>query len=92
MRLIAAVIVFLFGASPAFAADVQRTLALSGLTCTACSAAVTKALKQVEGVRDVTVSEDRTRAVVVADEAVSEDKLVAAVTRLGYEARVARPE
>lgn len=91
MRLIAALILLLLG-GPAFAADVQRTLTLSGLACTACSAAVTKALKQVEGVRDVTVSEDRTRAVVVADEAVPEDKLIEAVTRLGYEARVARPE
>ena len=91
MRLIVVLILLLFG-SAGFAADVQRTLMLSGLTCTACSAAVTKALKQIEGVRDVTVSEDRTRAVVVADDAVPEDKLIAAVTRLGYEAHVARPE
>ncbi len=92
MRLIAALTMLLLGAGAADAADVQRTLALSGLTCTACSAAVTKALKQIEGVRDVTMSEDRTRAVVVANEAVPEDKLIEAVTRLGYEARVARPE
>jgi copper chaperone CopZ len=92
MRLIASLIVMLLGGTIACAADVQRTLALSGLTCTACSAAVTKALKQVDGVRDVTVNEDRTRAVVVADEAVPEDKLVQAITRLGYGARIATPE
>ena len=91
MRLTLVLVLLLLG-STGFAADVQRTLTLSGLTCTACSAAVTKALKQIEGVRDVTVSEDRTRAVVVADDAVPEDTLIAAVTRLGYEARVARPE
>ena len=87
MRLLSALILFLI-ASAGFAADVQRTLTLSGLTCTACSAAVIKALKQTEGVRDVTVSADRTRAVVVTDDAVPEDKLIEAVTRLGYEARV----
>jgi len=92
MRLIVALTVLLLGAGAAHAAEAQRTLALSGLTCTACSAAVTKALKQVEGVRDVTVSEDRTRAVLVVDETVPEDTLIAAVRRLGYEARVARPE
>ena len=89
MRLIAVVIVFLFGASPAFAADVQRTLALSGLTCAACSAAVTKALKQVEGVRTVSVSEDQRQAVVLVDEAVAPGALVSAVARAGFAATVA---
>ena len=75
----------------AIAGEVRTTLTLSGLTCAACSAAVTKALKQVAGVRDVTVTEDRTRAVVVTDEEVPADTLVQAVTRLGYEAHVATP-
>jgi len=78
--------------SAALAAEMRRTLVLSGLTCAACSAAVTKALKQVEGVREVTVSEDRTQAVVVVDEAVPPERLADAVTRLGYGARVATPE
>lgn len=88
MRLIAAVIVFLFGASPAFAADVQRTLALSGLTCAACSAAVRKALKQIDGVRDVTVNDEQTQAVVVADETVPPAALIRAVEKAGYNATV----
>ena len=89
MRLIVALVMFLVGAGAAHAADVQRTLALSGLTCTACSAAVTKALKQVEGVRDVSVNEERTQAVVVVDESVSPGALVAAVERAGFKATVA---
>lgn len=54
------------------------------------AAAVTKALKQVEGVRDVNVNDDRTQAVVVADESVPPARLVEAVTRLGYGARAER--
>jgi Cu+-exporting ATPase len=75
----------------AVAGEVRTTLALSGLTCAACAAAVTKALEQVEGVREVTVTEDRSRALVVADERVSADALVRAVARLGYGARVVTP-
>jgi len=86
MRFIVALTLLLLGAGAAHAADVQRTLALSGLTCTACSAAVTKALKQVEGVRDVTVNDDRTQAVVVVDESVSPGALVAVVERAGFKA------
>ena len=89
MRLIAALTMLLLGAGAADAADVQRTLALSGLTCTACSAAVTKALKQVEGVRTVSVSEDQRQAVVLVDEAVAPGALVSAVARAGFAATVA---
>jgi len=76
-------------ATAALAGEVRTTLALSGLTCAACSPAVTKVLKQVEGVRDVTVNDDRTKAVVVADESVPPEVLTEAVRRLGYGAEVA---
>jgi len=89
MRLIAALTMFLLGAGAADAADVQRTLALSGLTCAACSAAVTKALKEVEGVRTVSVSEDQRQAVVLVDEAVAPGALVSAVAGAGFAATVA---
>jgi copper chaperone CopZ len=92
MRLFSALVLAVILGGAALAAEVRRTLALSGLSCAACSAAVTKALEQVEGVRDVTVSEDRAQAVVVVDEAVLPERLVDAVTRLGYGARVAAPE
>ncbi len=85
------VLVLILG-STALAAEMRRTLVLSGLTCVACSAAVTKALGQVEGVREVTVNDERTQAVVVVDEAVAPERLVDAVTRLGYGARAAAPE
>lgn len=74
--------------SVAFAGEVQTALALSGVTCTACNAAVTKALKGVGGVREITVSDDRQRAVVVAEDTVPPEALVEAVARLGYGAHV----
>lgn len=75
----------------ALAGEVRTTLALSGLTCMACTPAVTKALKQVEGVRDVSVNDDRTQAVVVTDASVRPQALAEAVQRLGYGAEVVTP-
>ncbi len=92
MRFFSGLVLALLLGSAALAAEVRRTLVLTGLTCAACSAAVTKALEQVDGVREVTVSDDRTRAVVVVDETVAPERLVDAVTRLGYGARAAAPE
>ena len=77
--------------TPALAGEVRTTLALSGLTCAACPPAVTKVLKQVEGVRDVRINDDRTQAVVVADERVRPEALANAVRRLGYGAEVVTP-
>ncbi len=65
---------------------------LSGLTCVACSAAVTKALKQVRGVRDVSINDDRTQATVVADESVQSTALIEAVEKAGYHVKVAGTE
>jgi Cu+-exporting ATPase len=87
-QVLAGLLLALLMGSAASAVDVQRTLALSGLTCAACSAAVTKALEQVEGVREVRVSEDRAQAVILVEAEVAPQRLVDAVTRLGYGARV----
>ncbi len=92
MRLIGAFLLVVLGATTALATDVTRTLTLSGLTCVACSAAVTKALKQVGGVRDVSINDDRTQAVVVADESVPSAALTEAVEKVGYTATLAGTE
>ena len=78
-------------ATTARAGEVHTTLALSGLSCVTCSAAVTKALKQMVGVRVVEVSEDRQRATVIADDNVSAEALTEAVRQLGYGAEVVTP-
>ena len=75
----------------ALAGEVRTALALSGLSCVTCSAAVTKALKQMVGVRAVEVSEDRQRATVIADDSVPAEALTEAVRELGYGAQVVTP-
>ena len=90
MRLVVVAFTFLVASGlTAFAADVQRTLALSGLSCVACSPAVTKALKQVRGVRSVMINDNRTQATVVVDDSVPPAALIQAVEKAGYEATVA---
>ncbi len=88
MRFFSGLILAALLGSTVLAAEVRRTLVLTGLTCAACSAAVTKALKQVEGVRNVTVNDERTQAVVVADESVPLAALTQAVEKAGYQATV----
>lgn len=78
-------------ATTVLAGDLHTTLALSGLTCMSCAPAVTKALKHVEGVRDVAINDDRTQAVVVTDASVHPQALAEAVRRLGYGAEVVTP-
>ena len=75
----------------ALAGEVRTTLTLSGLSCITCSAAVTKALKQMAGVRAVEVSADRQSAVVIADDRVAPEALADGVRRLGYGAEVVQP-
>jgi copper chaperone CopZ len=87
-RAIAALVPFATGA---LAGEVRTTLSLSGLTCTECAAAVTKALNQVAGVREVEVSADRQSAVVIADDRVAPEALAGAVRQLGYRAEVVQP-
>ncbi|MBI5503757.1 MAG: cation transporter, partial [Deltaproteobacteria bacterium] len=51
--------------------------------------AVTKALKQIDGVKSVDVSVGEGTAVVVADNAVKSESLIAAVAKAGFSATVA---
>jgi copper chaperone CopZ len=63
-----------------------ETLKVNGMTCGSCVSTVTKALKSVGGVRDVTVSLDRSEARIEFDEgSTSPERLRAAVRQAGYE-------
>lgn len=77
--------------SPAYALarDVTTRLTVSDMHCPACPPAVTKALKQVSGVRDVTVSVAEGTPTVVANESVSSSALIDAVAKAGFSATVA---
>ena len=64
-------------------------LRVEGMGCDGCVAAVTEALRQVEGVQRVRVMLDAGTAEVEAAAPVDTAKLLAAVDRAGYDAALA---
>jgi Cu+-exporting ATPase len=60
--------------------------AVGGMTCASCVARVEKMLKRVPGVDAVAVNLATERATVHASDAVTDDQLLAAITKAGYEA------
>lgn len=75
---------------PSAAAAGERTvvLAVERMTCALCPITVAKAIRAVDGVRDVSVDYDTKRAVVRYDDAVTTWKAIAgASTNAGYPAR-----
>ncbi|SAK97641.1 heavy metal translocating P-type ATPase [Caballeronia ptereochthonis] len=67
-------------------------LAVSGMTCASCVARVEKVLRHVPGVESVAVNLATEKATVHASAAVSDEQLVAAVAKAGYEAAPILPE
>lgn len=63
----------------------KTTIMIEGMSCGHCTARVEKALKEVSGVTEVTVSLDDKNAVVTADDSVDTEVLKKAVTEAGYE-------
>lgn len=65
------------------------TLAITGMTCAACSSRVEKGLKKVEGVIDANVNLANEKATVLFDETkTSSEKLIERVEKTGYQAEV----
>lgn len=62
-----------------------KTMKINGMMCGHCEARVKKALEAVEGVTSAVVSHEQGTAVVTADDSVSDDVLVKAVTDQDYE-------
>lgn len=63
----------------------KETIQIEGMMCVHCTGRVEKALKEISGVEEVTVSLENKNAVVTANENVTRDQLEAAVTNAGYE-------
>lgn len=64
------------------------TIHIDGVTCASCTIGIRKALKQLDGVARVTMTE--TDAVVAYDPTrVDPQRIVAAIDKLGYKARIA---
>ncbi|TKC79914.1 copper-translocating P-type ATPase [Trinickia terrae] len=72
---------------PAVRSLVTTELEIDGMTCAACSARVEKALARVPGVARASVNLATERATVTAGEPLDVERLVAAVTQAGYDAR-----
>lgn len=62
----------------------KKTIAIEGMNCGHCTAAVEKALRATAGVNDVSVDLAAKQAVVDAADSVSDDQLKAAVTGAGF--------
>jgi mercuric ion binding protein len=83
-------IVALVAPITAIGGEMTTRLDIEGTHCALCAPAVTKALKEVDGVKNVTVSAAEKQAVVVADESVPTEALTAAVAKAGFSATVAK--
>jgi Cu+-exporting ATPase len=80
---------------PAIATDAAErvSLAVTGMTCAACTARVQRSLQQVPGVRDASVNLMTNTAVVDFDPTrVTADRLVGAVRATGYDATLPTPD
>jgi len=82
---LAAVIVALACAGPAWASPHIVTLNVSGMTCEACPITVKKALEKVPGVSKVEVRFEKKQVLVTFDDSkTNTDALVKATTNAGY--------
>lgn len=63
----------------------EKTMIIEGMMCAHCTGRVQKALEEVAGVKQVTMSLEEKSAKVVLDGQVTDDALKAAVTEAGYE-------
>ena len=66
------------------AETIVKTLNIEGMMCAHCQAHVQKALEGVEGVTQVEVSLEESKATVTMTPGVNEQDLAAAVTEAGY--------
>ena len=62
----------------------KKKLSISGMHCGSCAGNITRALKKVSGVKEVSVSAVTNKAFVEADEKVNEDEMKKAVAKAGY--------
>lgn len=62
----------------------KKTVSIEGMTCSHCTARVTKALQGVKGVTNVTVNLEKKNAIIEGD-GFSDEDLRAAIDNAGYQ-------
>lgn len=70
----------------------QKKFSVTGMTCAACSSHVEKAVRGVDGVKDVNVSLLTNSMTVTCDSPATDEKICAAVSSAGYGASVFAPK
>lgn len=60
-------------------------IGIKGMSCGHCVAAVTKALQEIEGIRNVSVDLDRAEATFDEDRSISRDLIREKIQKAGYE-------
>jgi mercuric transport protein len=89
MKKFASVLLMLAFSALAFAATRSATLEVQGWTCGTCASATKIALKKLDGVTNVTTDVEKSEVVVTYEEGkVSTQKMIEAVGKIGYRARV----
>ena len=80
---------FLIFSNNSFAAEKTITFKVDGMYCSACPAIVKKALINVDGVKNATVSYGKKTAVVTFEDTKTDTtSLIQATAKAGYQARV----
>lgn len=65
----------------------EKTLNIEGMMCVHCEMHVRKALEALDGVKEVSVSHETGKAVVTAENPISDDELTKAVEEQGYQVK-----
>ena len=68
------------------------TLSVGGMTCSACSTAVTNTLSELPGITDVSVSLISNSAAVIIDDKKRSDSIINAVEDCGFEVQIVKTE
>lgn len=57
---------------------------ISGMHCASCASNIERSLKKVKGIQNITVNPVANKAFIEVDEKVSEDDIIAAISKVGY--------
>ena len=69
---------------------INHSLLIQGMTCSSCVARIEKALNKISGVQQATVNLATETATIQSTSNVTNEQLIAAVQKTGYQATVAR--
>ncbi len=88
-RSVLSIVLLLFASSLVLAGPAQVELTISGMHCESCATGIRAMLHRTDGVLKAEVSYEERRATVEYDPAkTSPEKIVAAIEKLGYKAKV----